>query len=107
MRDQIKHDLQEHLHDTIEYDKDYDFFVVAIQQLTQIRFINIDNMNPPHGIGRKKREGKFWRWLLKGFPEIDLERFMIFNKLDKHAAQLIQRDNCFVDSCAMSGLSVH
>ena len=104
MRDQVKHDLQEHLHDFFEYGSDYDFFPVMIQQLTSIRFINIDNMNPPHGTN-KKHEGKFWRWLLKGFPEIDLERFMIFSKLDKHAAQLIQRDNCFVYACAMSGLS--
>ena len=105
LRDQVKHDLQEHLHDFIEYNEDYDFFPVMIQQLKQIRFINIDNMKPPHGTGRKKHEGKFWRWLIKGFPEIDLERFMIFHKLDKHAAQLIQRDNCFVYACAMSGLS--
>ena len=106
MRDQVKFDLQEHLHDFYEYGTDYDFFPVMIQKLTLIRFINIDQMNPPHGNGTKqKHEGKFWRWLLKGFPEINLERFMIFNKLDKHAAQLIQRDNCFVYACQMAGLS--
>ena len=105
IRDQVKHDLQEHLHEYIEYNEDYDFFPVMIQQLKQIRFINIDNMKPPHGIGRKKHEGKFWRWLLKGFPEINLERFMIFQKLDKQAASLIQRDNCFVYACQMAGLS--
>ena len=82
MRDQVKHDLQEHLHEYIEYEADYDFFPVMIQQLKQIRFINIDQVAPPHGTGRKKREGKFWRWLLKGFPEINLERFMIFHQLD-------------------------
>ena len=104
LRDQIKHDLQEHLHDYFEYGADYDFFPVMIQQLKVLRFINIDQMKPPHGTGRKKREGKFWRWLLKGFPEIDLERFMIFHKLDKHAASLIQRDNCFIYACQMSGI---
>ena len=104
MRDQIKHNLQEHLYDFIEYNEDYDFFPVMIQQLTQLRFINLDNMKPPHGI-KKKHEGKFWRWTLKGFPELDLERFMIFNKLDKHAAELIQRDNCFVYACQMAGLN--
>ena len=105
LRDQIKHDLEEHLHDYIEYDKDYDFFPVMIQQLKLLRFINIDEMEPPHGIGRKKHEGKFWRWLLKDFPEIDLERFMIFHRLDKHAASLIQRDTCFVYACQMVGLN--
>ena len=105
MRDQVKHDLEEHLHDFIEYEADYDFFPVMIQQLKQVRFIDIDEMAPPHGTGRKKREGKFWRWLLKGFPEIDLRRFMIFNQLDKQAAQLIQRDNCFVYACCMAGLN--
>lgn len=105
MRDQIKHDLQEHLHDFIEYNEDYDFFPVMIQQLTHIRFINVDNVKPPHGTGRKKHEGKFWRWLLKGFPEIDLTRFMIFHQLDKQAAKLINRDNCFVYACEMAGLN--
>ena len=105
LRDQVKHDLQEHLHSFIEYNEDYDFFVVMIQQLTSIRFINIDQMKKASGSSRKKREGKFWRWLLKGFNEINLERFMIFHRLDKHAVELINRDNCFVYACAMSGLS--
>ena len=106
MRDQVKHDLQEHMHDFIEYGADYDFFPVMIQSLTHIRFINVDNMPAPHGVIRRKRhEGKFWRWLLKGFPELNLERFMIFSQLDKHAASLIQRDNCFVYACQMAGLS--
>ena len=103
MRDQLKHDLQEHLHKHIIIDLDYDFFPVMIQDLTHIRFINIDEMKPPHGT-RKKKEGKFWRWLLKGFPELNLERFMIFDKLDKQAAELIQRDNCFVYACQQAGL---
>ena len=30
---------------------------------------------------------------------------MIFNQLDKHAAELIQRDNCFVYACQMAGLN--
>ena len=98
MRDQVKHDLQEHLHDFLEYGADYDFFPVMIQQLKQIRFINIDQST------KKKHEGKFWRWLLKGYPELNLERFMIFHQLDKKAALLIQRDNCFVYACSVGGL---
>ena len=50
MKDQIKHDLQEHMHDFIEYGADYDFFPVIIQQLTHIRFINVDNMPAPHAL---------------------------------------------------------
>ena len=105
LRDQVKKDLQEHLYDFFEYGSDYDFFPVMIQKLTQIRFINIDQTNPPHGSGRRKHEGKFWRWLLKGFPEINLDRFMIFDKLDKHAVDMIQRDNCFIYACQMAGLN--
>ena len=104
MRNQVKQDLEEHLHDYVEYNEDYDFFPVMIQQLNQIRFINIDNTKPPHGRRNRKHEGKFWRWLLKGFPEINLERFMIFNKLDKHATSIIQRDNCFIYACQQAGL---
>ena len=105
LKDQIKNDLQEHLHDFVEYGADYDFFPVMIQQLTQIRFINIDEVETTAQPTRKKREGRFWRWLLKGFPEIHLERFMIFNQLNDDAANIIQRDNCFIYACKMAGLS--
>lgn len=112
LRDQIKHDLQEHLHDFIEYNLDYDFFPTMIQSLTQMRIVNVDDSplinitkpKPTKPVKRKKREGKFWRWLIKGFPEIDLSKFMIFHKLDKQVAQLINRDNCFVFACQQSGL---
>ena len=43
LRDQIKHELQEHIHDFIEYNTDYDFFPVMIQSLNQMRIINVDN----------------------------------------------------------------
>lgn len=112
LRDQIKHELQEHIHDFIEYNEDYDFFPVMIQSLNQLRIINVDNTplistlkSQSKPIKRKKREGKFWRWFLKGFDEIDLTKFMIFHKLDKQVAQLINRDNCFVYACQQSGLS--
>ena len=100
LRDQIQHELLEHLHDFFEYNTDYDFFPVMIRQLNKFRIINVDNTPL-----RKKREGKFWRWFLKGYPELNLERFMIFHKLDSHAAQLINRDNCFVYACQMAGIS--
>ena len=113
LRDQIKHELQEHIHDFIEYNEDYDFFPVMIQSLNQLRIINVDNTplintlksQSIKPIKRKKREGKFWRWFIKGFDEIDLTRFMIFHKLDKQVAQLINHDNCFVYACQQSGLS--
>lgn len=53
---------------------------------------------------RKKREGRFWKWYLL-FKEIDLSRFMIFHKLGKEEVHLIERDNCFIYACAMSGLN--
>ena len=100
LRDQVKHDLEEHLHDYFEYDLDYDFFPCAIQSLTKLHFINL-TQSPKH----KKAEGKFWRWLLKGFNELNLDRFMIFKKLDKETVKLINRENCFVYACRMAGLS--
>ena len=100
LRDQVKHELQERLHDFFEYSTDYDFFPVMIQQLNKMRIINVDQTPL-----RKKREGKFWRWFLKGFPELNLERFMIFHRLDKHAVELINKDNCFVYACQMAGLN--
>ena len=100
LRDQVKHDLQEHLHDYFEYDLDYDFFPCAIQSLTKLHFINLIH-EPKH----KKAEGKFWRWLLKGFNELNLDRFMIFKKLDKETVELINRSNCFIYVCKVAGLS--
>ena len=99
LRNQVEHELHEHLHDFFEYSLDYDFFPVGIQSLTKLHFINLSNK-----VKRKKREGKFWRWLLKGFSELDLDRFMIFKKLDKETVELINRENCFVYACRMSGL---
>ena len=54
---------------------------------------------------KPRKSMKACRWLLKDFPGFDLERFMIFHQLDKEAASLIQRDNCFVYACQMAGLS--
>ena len=99
LRKQVEHELREHLHDFFEYSLDYDFFPVGIQSLTKLHFINLTNQ-----VKRKKREGKFWRWLLKGFPEVNLDRFMIFHKLDKETVGLINRENCFVYACRMAGL---
>ena len=100
LRNQVEHELREHLHDYFEYNLDYDFFPCGIQSLTKLQFINL-NQSPK----RKKREGRFWKWLLKGFDEINLSRFMIFNKLDKQAVELINKENCFVYACRMAGLS--
>ena len=100
LRKQVEHDLKEHLHDFFEYNLEYDFFPVAIQSLTKLHFINLNQLPK-----RKKREGRFWRWLLKGYPEIDLSRFMIFNQLNSDTVELINKENCFVYACRMAGLS--
>ena len=47
--------------------------------------------DPPQ---RKKKEGAFWRWICK-LP-INLERYMIFNKLDERTAHLMEDDNCLI-----------
>ncbi len=53
---------------------------------------------------RNKTSGKFWPYYLT-LPIIDLSRQMIFHKLDKSTAQIIERDNCFIYACRMSGVS--
>lgn len=53
---------------------------------------------------RKKRTGKFWKWLNK-LPEINLEKYMIFNELNKRTAAQAERDNCFIYACRMAGVS--
>ena len=52
---------------------------------------------------RKKTSGKFWPYYLT-LSNIDLSRQMIFHKLDKSTAQIIERDNCFIYACRMSGV---
>ena len=99
LRNQVENELQEHLHDFFTYTLDYDFFPCGITQISKLHFINLTN-----DVKRKKREGKFWRWLLKGFPEVNLDKFMIFSKLDKQTVELINKENCFIYACRMSGL---
>ena len=49
------------------------------------------------------RNGHFWNWTLE-FPELDLERFMIFHRLDKHAASIIQHDDCLIYAIRLAGV---
>jgi hypothetical protein len=51
----------------------------------------------------KHKQGSFWKWTCK-IPGIDLSRYMIFNELDKNAAEKINGDNCFVYACKMAGI---
>ncbi len=48
--------------------------------------------------------GKFWRWYLT-INELNLERYMIFHKLDKQTVQIVNRDNCFIYACRMAELN--
>lgn len=52
---------------------------------------------------RNKRGGKFWRWH-NTLPEVNLEKYMIFNRLDQRTVQIVERDNCFVYACKMAGV---
>ncbi|EAY21956.1 hypothetical protein TVAG_250160 [Trichomonas vaginalis G3] len=45
----------------------------------------------------KKRSGEFWKYLCR-LP-INLERYQIFNELNKRTAKLMTEDNCFVYAC--------
>lgn len=53
---------------------------------------------------RNKLGGKFWRWY-NLLPEVNLKRFMIFNKLDRYTAAEVERDNCFIYACRMAGVN--
>lgn len=53
---------------------------------------------------RTKRGGKFWKWY-NLLPELNLERYMIFNKLDSRTAAQVERDNCFIYACRMHGVN--
>lgn len=52
---------------------------------------------------RKKASGSFWPYYLT-MNELDLSRQMIFSQLDKQTAEVIEKDNCFIYACRMSGL---
>ncbi|KAI5489060.1 organellar and viral DNA polymerase type B, partial [Trichomonas vaginalis G3] len=49
----------------------------------------------------KKRSGQFWKYLCT-LP-INLERYQIFNELNKRTATLMTEDNCFVYACIQAG----
>ena len=51
---------------------------------------------------RMIKGGSFWKWLLK-LP-INLERYMIFNELNKRTAKLMEEDNCLIYACKRFGL---
>ena len=51
---------------------------------------------------RMIKGGSFWKWLLK-LP-INLERYMIFNELNKRTAKLMEEDNCLIYACKQYGL---
>ena len=86
--------------DYILHDHDYDFFPEGIRSLKRLRFVNQTNISKQK---HNKKQGKFWKWYLT-FNEIDLTKFMIFNKIGKQEASLIDSDNCFIYACRMSGI---
>ena len=51
----------------------------------------------------KKQEGRFWAYVLT-IPGLNLERQMIFNRMDRRAASVIEGDNCLIYACKMAGI---
>ena len=50
----------------------------------------------------KKKQGSFWKWTCT-LP-INLERYMIFNKLDERTIKLMEEDNCLIYACKQYGV---
>ena len=50
----------------------------------------------------KSREGAFFKYICT-LP-IDLEKFQIFNRIDKHACEIIDTDNCVVWALKQAGI---
>ena len=57
-------------------------------------------------LGKKKqyktKDGKFWKYTLT-IP-INLERYQIFNTIDKRTTELMTKDNCLVYACIQAGV---
>ena len=51
----------------------------------------------------KRKQGSFWKWTCN-LP-INLERYMIFNKLDERTIKLMEEDNCLIYACKQYGVS--
>ncbi len=115
-----KEGMVDMIHDYITYTEDYDFFPVSIKSLQQLRVVNLDryDINDDEDVDadevlrkttnkpktrKRRREGMFWGWTLT-IPDIDLSRYMIFNRLDMNAAKMIESDNCLIYACKMSGV---
>ena len=54
-------------------------------------------------VARLRKGGSFWKWICK--MPINLERYMIFNTLDKRTTKLMEEDNCLIYACKQFGLS--
>ena len=118
---QIENELEKVAYDYQFDEHDYDFFPCEIRSLKQITIVNYSSIKSQYKslpsplqkffrdkavaskTKKNKREGRFWKCNLT-YKEIDLSRFMLFNKLGKEEAHLIERDNCFIYACAMAGL---
>ena len=123
LRNQIEKELEDASYDYQFDEHDYDIFPFGIRSLKKLSIINYSKIKdyrlqrdlkklgiiiPKDGSQkqkRNKREGRFWKWYLN-YREIDLSRFMIFHKLNKEEVHIIERDNCFIYACAMSGLDM-
>jgi hypothetical protein len=82
---------------TIYVEENYDLFPVSIAELHSITIARLVGRN-----ARPVEEGGFFKYICD-FP-INLERYMIFNKLDERAAKIKCEDNCVVYACRQAGV---
>jgi hypothetical protein len=73
---------------------------IPFRELQTMDIIDLNNSNINNHYNLL--EGGFFAWTNKS--NIDLERFMIFKKINRHAKDVIQKDNCLIYAFKMSGL---
>ena len=100
---EIKHRTEEDIRKRTKLTKDEKEMLDNLKAMNNEKLIETFwNMK----LGKKKtyknREGDFWKYLCT-LP-INLERYQIFNELNKRTAELMNRDNCFVYACIQAGV---
>jgi hypothetical protein len=82
---------------TTYVEENNDLFPVSIAEFHSITIARLVGRN-----ARPVEEGGFFKSICE-FP-INLEKYMIFNKLDERSAKIICEDNCVVYACRQAGV---
>jgi hypothetical protein len=82
---------------TIYLEENYDLFPISIAELHSISISRLVGRN-----ARPGEEGGFFKYICAF--SINLERYMIFSKLDERAAKIISEDNYVVYACRQAGV---